>query len=77
MHDGYSGAIEFGLYTFGQEAKTLRPSRWGAGAGLLFPSYFAHRTWPTGVGDLRICVAFDVKPSGTMAVERSWTEHAQ
>jgi hypothetical protein len=30
---------------------------------LLFPSYFAHRTWPTGVATPRISVAFDVMPA--------------
>jgi hypothetical protein len=30
---------------------------------LLFPSYFAHRTLPTGSRDPRLCVAFDVEPS--------------
>jgi Putative 2OG-Fe(II) oxygenase len=31
---------------------------------LLFPSYFAHRTWPTGSSTPRISVAFDVVAAG-------------
>jgi hypothetical protein len=27
---------------------------------LLFPSYYAHSTRPTGVDEARICIAFDV-----------------
>ena len=69
-HPG-AGAIEFGLYPFGRQAETLRSPRWRVmpepGLLLLCPSYFAHRTWPTGVGEPRVCVAFDVKPSETMA----------
>lgn len=34
-----------------------------AGELLLFPSYFAHRTWPTGSAEPRICIAFDVEPA--------------
>ena len=67
----HPGAIEFGLYPFGREAETMWSPRWHVmpepGQLLLFPSYFAHRTWPTGVGEPRVCVAFDVKPSETMA----------
>jgi tetratricopeptide (TPR) repeat protein len=63
--DEFAGTIEFGLYPFGREAETPRSPRWHVrpepGMLILFPSYFAHRTWATGVGDPRICVAFDVK----------------
>ncbi|MBS0472661.1 MAG: hypothetical protein JSR60_16425 [Proteobacteria bacterium] len=34
-----------------------------AGELLLFPSYFAHRTWPTASAEPRICIAFDVEPA--------------
>jgi uncharacterized protein (TIGR02466 family) len=37
----------------------LRPR---GGELLLFPSYFAHRTWPTHADAPRVCVAFDVVP---------------
>jgi uncharacterized protein (TIGR02466 family) len=70
--DGASpGAIEFGLFPFGQEPEDLRSHRWQvtpkSGLLLLFPSYYAHRTWPTGIGDPRICVAFDIRPSDPAA----------
>jgi uncharacterized protein (TIGR02466 family) len=59
------GAIEFGPFPFGGTADDV-PS-WPrrrvtphAGLLLLFPSYYAHRTWPTGVAEPRICIAFDV-----------------
>jgi uncharacterized protein (TIGR02466 family) len=63
--EDHAGDIEFGLYPFGRDAETLRSPRWRVrpepGMLLLFPSYYAHRTWPTGVGDPRVCVAFDVR----------------
>jgi hypothetical protein len=64
---GHPGAIEFGPHPVGAERPTavwprrlLTPQ---AGQLLLFPSYYGHRTWPTGVAESRICVAFDVVPS--------------
>lgn len=64
---GYPGAIGFGPYPFGLEREIPSWPRWHvmpkAGLLVLFPSYYAHRTWPTGVNDPRICVAFDVVPS--------------
>ena len=64
---GHPGAIEFGPHPVGAERPTagwprrlLTPE---AGQLLLFPSYYGHRTWPTGVAESRICVAFDVVPS--------------
>ena len=69
----HPGAIEFGLFPFGQQSEKLRSHRWQLipepGLLLLFPSYYAHRTWPTGVGDPRISVAFDIRPSETAADE--------
>ena len=61
-----SGVIEFGLFPFSRSQRLPSP-RWRVtpetGALLLFPSYYAHRTWPTGVTDPRVCVAFDIRPS--------------
>jgi uncharacterized protein (TIGR02466 family) len=58
------GAIEFGPFPFGGAANVpswpRRRVTPHAGLLLLFPSYYAHRTWPTGVAEPRICVAFDV-----------------
>ena len=65
---GHRGAIEFGPYPFGRDTDTLKAHRWHLvptpGLLLLFPSYYAHRTWPTGVAASRISVAFDVRPVG-------------
>jgi len=70
--DRHPGAIEFGPYPLGQERDNLPWPRWNvmpkAGLLLLFPSYYAHRTWPTGIDDARICVAFDVVSSGVAPV---------
>jgi uncharacterized protein (TIGR02466 family) len=59
-----AGAIEFGPYPFSSKkqcpawpTRCVEPQ---AGLLLLFPSYYGHKTWPTGVGDSRVCVAFDV-----------------
>jgi tetratricopeptide (TPR) repeat protein len=66
--DELAGSIEFGPYPFGEDDEKLRPYRWRVrpepGLLLLFPSYFGHRTWPTGLPDTRISVAFDVRPVG-------------
>jgi Putative 2OG-Fe(II) oxygenase len=68
---GHPGAIEFGPHPFGRESDSLRSHRWHVrpepGMLLLFPSYYAHRTWPTAVDDPRICVAFDVNPTSAAA----------
>jgi tetratricopeptide (TPR) repeat protein len=64
--DENPGAIEFGPLSFGSERKNVSFPHWRVmpqpGLLLLFPSYYAHRTRPTGVGDVRISVAFDVTP---------------
>jgi tetratricopeptide (TPR) repeat protein len=66
-HGECPGAVEFGLLSFGPERGNLHGPQWRVmprpGLLLLFPSYYAHRTRPTGVGDVRISVAFDVTPS--------------
>jgi tetratricopeptide (TPR) repeat protein len=71
--DGHPGAIEFGPYPFGDDEETLSSQRWHAtpepGLLVLFPSYYAHRTRPTRVADLRVCVPFDVRPSEAPAEE--------
>jgi hypothetical protein len=65
------GEIEFGLFPLGRDEEKLGSHRWHLtpepGLVLLFPSYYAHRTRPTGVGDPRISVAFDIRPSETQA----------
>jgi tetratricopeptide (TPR) repeat protein len=72
--DARAGAIEFGPYPFAGDEQRFRNYRWHVtpepGLIVLFPSYFPHRTWATGVPDLRICVAFDVRP-----YERRQNEH--
>ncbi len=64
---GHPGAIEFGPYPFDRAEENFRALRWRLtpepGLLLLFPSYYGHRTWPTGVTDLRISIPFDVRPS--------------
>jgi tetratricopeptide (TPR) repeat protein len=64
---GTDGDIEFGLFPFNDQIPNLDSHCWRikpeAGMLLLFPSYYAHRTWPTKVGDARLSMAFDVVPS--------------
>ncbi len=61
------GAVEFGPFPFGGNTEALKSHCWHVmpepGVLLLFPSYYAHRTIPTGVAAPRICVAFDVQPA--------------
>jgi len=63
------GAIEFGPFPFGGNTEALKPHCWRVmpvpGDILLFPSYYAHRSIPTGITAPRISVAFDVRPSRT------------
>ena len=63
-----AGDIEFGLLPFGNRIAEFRAPSWRVrprpGLLLLFPSYYAHRTWPTEVNDVRISIAFDVTPTG-------------
>ncbi len=65
--DAYAGAIEFGLLSPGEKVGASRIARWRVtprpGLLLLFPSYFAHWTRPTGTKEPRISVAFDVVPA--------------
>lgn len=60
------GDIEFGLHTFGNPLECADAPRWRirpkAGMLLLFPSHYAHRTWPTQVSRPRSSIAFDVIP---------------
>jgi tetratricopeptide (TPR) repeat protein len=76
--DTLAGGIEFGPYPFEADEDKLRPYRWRVrpepGLLIMFPSYFAHRTWPTGVSDPRLCVAFDVRSVSPPASEQepSW-----
>jgi tetratricopeptide (TPR) repeat protein len=64
------GAITFGPLPLGTVRKMRAWPAWtlipAPGVLLLFPSYFGHRTWPTGVSEPRISIAFDV-----LAVEAS------
>ncbi|HEX8053278.1 MAG TPA: putative 2OG-Fe(II) oxygenase [Thermoleophilaceae bacterium] len=60
----HPGAIDFGPFPFTgvEEVPSWPPWRIAPRTGemLLFPSSYAHRTWPTGVDEDRIVVAFDV-----------------
>ena len=38
----------------------MGPVRPEEGPMVLFPSYFCHRTVPTGSADMRVVIAFDV-----------------
>jgi uncharacterized protein (TIGR02466 family) len=68
------GAIEFGFDPFGSGRNCSSRHSWQvtpqSGLLLLFPSYYAHRTWATGVEEPRVCVAFDVLPSDLPALAR-------
>ena len=65
--DDRPGTIEFGPYPFVDGESGLAEHCWRVapqpGLLILFPSYFAHRSRPTHVSDLRICVPFDVRPA--------------
>jgi hypothetical protein len=64
----HAGAIEFGPCPFGggdEPAWTRQRVMPHGGLLLLFPSYFGHRTWPTGVRRPRISIAFDVVPAAS------------
>jgi tetratricopeptide (TPR) repeat protein len=78
--DGLAGGIEFGPYPFGGDEEKLRPYRWQvrteAGLLIMFPSYFAHRTQPTGVPEPRLCVAFDVRPASPLRAGTSIAPHS-
>ncbi|HEV2674714.1 MAG TPA: putative 2OG-Fe(II) oxygenase [Aliidongia sp.] len=64
--DPLAGAIGFGPLPLCEDADTLAWPRWELrpepGLLLLFPSHFAHRTWPSGRPEARICIAFDAVP---------------
>jgi hypothetical protein len=64
---GREGDIEFGVFPFSGEMPNFDGHCWRirpeVGTLLLFPSYYAHRTWPTEVSDRRLSIAFDVIPS--------------
>jgi hypothetical protein len=64
---GTEGDIEFGVFPFNDKTPNFDGHCWRirpeAGTLLLFPSYYAHRTWPTKVSDWRLSIAFDVIPS--------------
>ncbi|MGO9420014.1 MULTISPECIES: PqqD family peptide modification chaperone [Hyphomicrobiales] len=64
----HAGQIEFGPLPLGAPGPVaawpgfrLQPR---AGDLILFPSYFAHRTWPTHLAKDRVCIAFDVLRRG-------------
>jgi hypothetical protein len=64
---GTEGDIEFGVFPFTDGIPNFDSHCWRikpeVGTLLLFPSYYAHRTWPTEVSDRRLSIAFDVIPS--------------
>ncbi|MDB5678805.1 putative 2OG-Fe(II) oxygenase [Sphingomonas bacterium] len=74
--DTEAGCIALGLPEdlAGEEAaaaygtNVVRPQN---GLCLMFPSHTYHRTFPHGVRDRRICVAFDLKPRIAMADEEA------
>lgn len=78
--DGLAGSIEFGPYPFDGDEEKLRPYRWQvrteSGLLIMFPSYFAHRTQPTGVPEPRLCVAFDVRPASPLRAGTSIARHS-
>jgi tetratricopeptide (TPR) repeat protein len=71
----YAGQVEFGPYPLGPAASESAWPRWRVqprtGDLMLFPSYFAHRTWPTHLEEDRICIAFDVLRQGVESPRRS------
>ena len=61
---GTEGDIEFGVFPFTDGIPNFDGHCWRirpeAGTLLLFPSHYAHRTWPTKVSNWRLSIAFDV-----------------
>jgi len=68
----HAGQIEFGPLPLGASMSVAAWPRWmlqpRAGDLILFPSFFAHRTWPTHLEKDRICIAFDVLRRGVESV---------
>jgi tetratricopeptide (TPR) repeat protein len=64
----HPGEIEFGPFPFAGVAYAPAWPNWHVrprtGDVLLFPSFYGHRTWPTGVADPRVVVPFDVLRAG-------------
>jgi hypothetical protein len=74
--DTEAGCIALGLPEdlAGEEAAAaygIRVVRPQDGLLLMFPSHTYHRTFPHGIRDRRICVAFDVKPRMAIAVDEA------
>jgi tetratricopeptide (TPR) repeat protein len=77
---GHPGAIEFGPHPLAGERDRSPWPRWHVkprpGMLLLFPSYYAHRTWPTGVPEPRLCIAFDVVPDAARSSTSEGSERS-
>jgi hypothetical protein len=67
-HAPRAGQVEFGPYPLGPAHDAAAWPGWTvqprSGDLILFPSYFAHRTWPTHVHEERVCISFDVLRRG-------------
>ncbi len=63
-----AGQVEFGPFPLADRTPTAAWPGWmftpRTGDLILFPSYIAHRTWPTHMPRERVCIAFDVLRRG-------------
>jgi hypothetical protein len=56
----------------GWDARAIAPE---PGRLVLLPGYFFHRTYPMGVNEERVCIAFDVMPAELADENSSTTDH--
>jgi hypothetical protein len=65
--DGNTGCIGFGALPTMARLRGCAIPKWTIapepGSMILFPSYFAHRTWPTGSADMCISIAVNALPA--------------
>lgn len=65
--DGQAGHVGFGALPAMTRIAGGAIPEWSLapqpGQLILFPSWYAHRTWPTGAGTERISIAFDAMPA--------------
>jgi tetratricopeptide (TPR) repeat protein len=75
------GTVEFGPFPLGGDTDALKALRWHLmptpGLLLLFPSHYAHRSWPTGLDARRISIALDVGAAPHDGAGIEWEDQAE